>query len=284
MERHFKVFLEPSLLQAEQIQLSSIGRVFQMSLCWGLNKTELDAVLKVGCHKSRVEGKNNVLWPAGHSAFDTVWDRVDCLSCKCTLLHCVELHINQHPPKSFYPGLLSIILRTACTHFWDCPDLAAGSRTWPHWNLKGFHGPIYQDCQDLSGQHLFLPAHQLQPTAWCHWETCWGCTRSLPFASVVWLVCLDHLSLKIEAKKIIKYLSLLHIPTTQISHFLPELVHIFLSLGFITNTPIEAFLIVRDILARLNSIKALALPTWSLAAQAISSCSSQATCPCFHPL
>lgn len=64
-----------------------------------------------------------------------------------------------------------------------------------------------------------------------------------------------------RGKIIIKHLSLLHIPITQISHFLPELVHILLSLGFITNAPIEAFLIVLDIVARFNSIRALALPT-----------------------
>lgn len=43
-------------------------------------------------------------------------------------------------------------------------------------------------------------------------------------------------------EKIIVHLSLLHIPGNQASHFLPERTHIFHSLLFITNNPLEASL------------------------------------------
>ena len=47
-------------------------------------------------------------------------------------------------------------------------------------------------------------------------------------------------------KKVIEYLSLLRIPGNQVSCFLPERAHIFPSLPFITNVPIESFLVALD--------------------------------------
>ena len=105
----------------------------------------------------------------------------------------------------------------------------------------------------------------------------------LPLPSAAWVVWLEplHLLVKTEAKKIIEYLSLLHILGNQVSCFLPERAHIFPSLPFITDVPIEAFLDALDILARINSIRALVFLTYSLTAQTDSLYSSQATCPHF---
>ena len=48
-------------------------------------------------------------------------------------------------------------------------------------------------------------------------------------------------------KKVIDYLSLLHILGDQVSCFLPERAHIFPSLPFIINVPIEAFFVALDV-------------------------------------
>ena len=48
-------------------------------------------------------------------------------------------------------------------------------------------------------------------------------------------------------KKVVEYLSFLHILGNQVSRFLPERAHIFPSLPVITNIPIEAFLVVLDV-------------------------------------
>jgi len=47
-------------------------------------------------------------------------------------------------------------------------------------------------------------------------------------------------------KKVIEDLSLLHIPGNWVSYFLPERVHIFFSLPFITDIPIETLLDALD--------------------------------------
>ncbi|KAK4831083.1 hypothetical protein QYF61_015281 [Mycteria americana] len=110
-----KVSPEPSLLQAEQPQLSQpflIGDVFhpsdhfcgppldplqQVHVFPVLRAPELDAVLQVGSHQSRVEGQNHLPRPAGHASFDAAWDTVGLLGCECTLLARVQLFIHQYP-------------------------------------------------------------------------------------------------------------------------------------------------------------------------------------------
>jgi len=93
---------EPSLLQAEQPQLSQpflIRGVLQPSnhFCGPplvllqqlhvllLGATELDAGLQVGSHQSGVEGRNHFPQPVGHAAFDAAQDTVGLLGCKCML-------------------------------------------------------------------------------------------------------------------------------------------------------------------------------------------------------
>ncbi|KAK4830883.1 hypothetical protein QYF61_013812 [Mycteria americana] len=62
-----------------------------------LRTPELDAVLQVGSHQSRVEGQNHLPRPAGHASFDAAQDTVGLLGCKRTLLAHVQLSIHQYP-------------------------------------------------------------------------------------------------------------------------------------------------------------------------------------------
>jgi len=52
---------------------------------------------------------------------------------------------------------------------------------------------------------------------------------------------------KSEGKKVIEYLSLLHISGNLVSYFLPERAHIFPSLYLSTEVPIESFLVALNI-------------------------------------
>ncbi|KAK4829762.1 hypothetical protein QYF61_006486 [Mycteria americana] len=132
----YKVSLQPSLLQAEQPQLSQpvfIGEVLQPSdhfhgppldslqqvhVLLMLGAPELDTVLQVGWHKSRVEGENHHPRPAGHASFDAAQDTVDFLGCKRTLLSHVELLIDQHPQV--------LLLRAALNPFSTQPVFVLG--------------------------------------------------------------------------------------------------------------------------------------------------------------
>ncbi|KAK4810922.1 hypothetical protein QYF61_013330 [Mycteria americana] len=132
-----KVSLEPSLLQAEQPQLSQpvlIGEVFQPSdhFCGPpldllqqacvfliLETPELDAVLQVGSHESGVEGQNHLPQPAGHASFDAAQDTIGFLGCECTSLAHVLLFI--HP---YHPQVL--LCRAALNPFIPQPVLIPG--------------------------------------------------------------------------------------------------------------------------------------------------------------
>ena len=109
-----KVPPQPSLLQDEQPQLPqplltgevlhpsynfcgpSLHLLQQVCVFSVLRVPELDAVLQVGSHQSRVEGQNLRPWPAGHVSFDVAQNTVGFLGCKHTTLACVELLANQH--------------------------------------------------------------------------------------------------------------------------------------------------------------------------------------------
>ncbi|KAK4829379.1 hypothetical protein QYF61_003719, partial [Mycteria americana] len=148
LEGCYKVSLEPSLLQAEPPQLSQpflTGEVLQPSdnFCgppldslqqvhvFPVQGTpELDAVLQVGSHQSRVEGQNHLPQPAGLASFDAAQDTVDFLGCKRTLLGHVELLINQRPQVFLLRAALNpftaqpvFVLGIAPTHV---QDLALG--------------------------------------------------------------------------------------------------------------------------------------------------------------
>ena len=57
-----------------------------------LGAPELNAILQVGSHKSRVEGENHLPQPAGHTSFHAAQDTVGFLGCKRTLPGHVELN------------------------------------------------------------------------------------------------------------------------------------------------------------------------------------------------
>ncbi|KAK4826030.1 hypothetical protein QYF61_003851 [Mycteria americana] len=123
-----KVSPEPSLLQAEQPQLSQpffIGEMFhpldhlcgppldpiqQVCVFPVLRAPELDAVLQVGSHQHGVEGQNHLPQPAGHNSFDTDQDMVGFLGCECTFLAHVQLFIHQYPQVLLHRAALNHII------------------------------------------------------------------------------------------------------------------------------------------------------------------------------
>ncbi|GAB0180669.1 cAMP-dependent protein kinase inhibitor alpha [Grus japonensis] len=58
---------------------------------------ELDVVLQVGSHESRIEGQNHLPRPAGHASFHAAQDTIGFLGCKCTLPAHVQLFVYQYP-------------------------------------------------------------------------------------------------------------------------------------------------------------------------------------------
>jgi len=62
-----------------------------------LGAQELDAVLQVGSHQSRVEGQNHLYQPAGHASFVAAQDTAGLLGCERTLVAHVYLFIHQYP-------------------------------------------------------------------------------------------------------------------------------------------------------------------------------------------
>ncbi|KAK4828307.1 LOW QUALITY PROTEIN: hypothetical protein QYF61_025319 [Mycteria americana] len=127
---------EPSLLQAEQPQLSQpvfigevlqhpyhlcgppLGSLQQVHVLLMLGAPQLNTVLQVGSHKSGVEGQNHLPQPTSHTSFDAAQDATGFVGCKCTLLGHVELLINQHPQV--------LLLRTALNPFSTQPVLVLG--------------------------------------------------------------------------------------------------------------------------------------------------------------
>ena len=97
MESRNKVSSEPCLLQNEQAQIPQpffIGEVLQPSdaLCSPpldplqhlgvllvMDASELNAVLQVGSHESRVEGQNHLPQLADHTSLDATQDMVGLL-------------------------------------------------------------------------------------------------------------------------------------------------------------------------------------------------------------
>lgn len=59
-----------------------------------LRTPELDTVLQIGSHKSRVEWLSHLPWPADHASLDAAQVTAGLLSCKCTLPACVEFMLN----------------------------------------------------------------------------------------------------------------------------------------------------------------------------------------------
>ena len=62
----------------------------QLHVLLVLGAPELNTVLQVGSHESRVEGQNHLPEPAGHTSLDATQDTVGLLSCKRTLSSHIE--------------------------------------------------------------------------------------------------------------------------------------------------------------------------------------------------
>ncbi|KAK4828850.1 LOW QUALITY PROTEIN: hypothetical protein QYF61_000907 [Mycteria americana] len=128
LEGCYKVSPQPSLLQAEQPQLSQpvlvaevlqpsdhfcgppLGLLQQLHVLLVLRAAELDAVLQVGSHQSRVEGQNHLPRPAGHAAFDAAQDTVGLLGCERTLSAHVQLFVHLYPQVLFRRAALDHII------------------------------------------------------------------------------------------------------------------------------------------------------------------------------
>ena len=68
-------------------------------------------------------------------------------------------------------------------------------------------------------------------------------SSSLPVPPLTWVLWLERLPGEDWDNKLFKYLSLLHIQDKQVSCFLPKRAHIIPSLSFITDVPIEAWVL-----------------------------------------
>ena len=83
-----------------------------------LRAPELNAVLQVRSHQSRVEGQNHLSRPVGHASLDAAQDTVGLLGCEHTLLSHVELLISWHPQV--------LLLRAALNPFSTQPVFVLG--------------------------------------------------------------------------------------------------------------------------------------------------------------
>ena len=125
MKGSSQVTSQPSLLQAEQPQLSacphrrgvpfcgsffcsySLDTLQEVHISPALRSPHLDTVLQVRPHQHRAEGQNFLLQPAGHAAFDAAQDTVGSLGCEGTLLAHVQLPIHQYPQVLFSRAVLN---------------------------------------------------------------------------------------------------------------------------------------------------------------------------------
>ena len=82
------------------------------------------------------------------------------------------------PPSSSQQGCSQSLHPPACIDTGGCPNPAAGSCTWPCWTCWGSHRPTYQACLGPSGWRPVPQACWLHHLAWCHLQSCWGCTQS----------------------------------------------------------------------------------------------------------
>ncbi|KAK4819924.1 hypothetical protein QYF61_015299 [Mycteria americana] len=82
----------------------------QLHVLLVLRAPELDAVLQVRSHQSRVEGQNHLPRPAGHASSDAAQDVVGLLGCECTLSAHVQLFVHQYPHVLFRRAALDHII------------------------------------------------------------------------------------------------------------------------------------------------------------------------------
>ncbi|KAK4828837.1 hypothetical protein QYF61_000894 [Mycteria americana] len=108
--------LSQSVLVGEVLQPSDhfcgppLDPLQQLHVLLVLKTPELDAVLQVGSHQSRVEGQNHLPRPAGHAAFDAAQDMVGLLGCERTLSAHVQLFVHLCPQVLFRRAALDHII------------------------------------------------------------------------------------------------------------------------------------------------------------------------------
>ena len=66
----------------------------------------------------------------------------------------------------------------ACIDTWGCPNLGLGPCIWPCLTSWGSHRPTSPACPGLFGWYPVLLVCELHHSAWCHLQTCWGCSQS----------------------------------------------------------------------------------------------------------
>lgn len=93
-QRHSIPLVDPPLDPLQQVQVFAVLRASKMG-----------AALQVGSHQIRVEGKNHLPRPAGHSCCAAAQDTFGFLSCKCWI---VPSFSSTSTPMSFSTELLSI--------------------------------------------------------------------------------------------------------------------------------------------------------------------------------
>ena len=69
------------------------------------------------------------------------------------------------------------VFLAVCINTWDCPSPSATSCTWPCWTSLGSHGSISPACPGPSGWLPSPPVYWLHCSAWCHLQSCWGCSQ-----------------------------------------------------------------------------------------------------------
>ena len=70
------VLIGEVLQPSDHFHYSLLDLLQQLSVSLVLGAPELDAVLQVGSHESRVEGQNHLPRPAGHTSLDATQDTV----------------------------------------------------------------------------------------------------------------------------------------------------------------------------------------------------------------
>lgn len=131
-------------------------------------------------HKSRAEGQNHLLLPAGYASFDAAQhqDTIDFLGCKPALPAHVQYFIYQCPPI-FLDRLLSILLSSRL--YWFQGLLQPRCRTFQSalLNFLSF-ARTWLSSLWRSLWMATLPSSSVGcTTVWCHRQTCWECTQSL---------------------------------------------------------------------------------------------------------
>jgi len=136
----------------------------------------LNVLLQMGPQKGKAERGYHLPLSTGHTSFDAAQDTIGLLGCHCTLLAQGQVFIYQDPmslstglfSRSF-PTLYSYLglfqLRLSVLH---SASLNGIMFIWTHFSISS----------SSSSSSSFFLSHQLCHSAWCHLQTCCGCSQS----------------------------------------------------------------------------------------------------------